>query len=295
LIVKGAIDMKKVIIPIVVFFLLITTLMSAYIVREDEYACINRFGKIIDIKSSAGLYFKVPFVDNKFVLPKKKILYDLKPSDVLTGDKKAMVVDNYVLWEISDPLKFYQSVSLISEAEKRLDAAVYNAVKNTMGTLEQASIINENLSGRGELDTVITSEVANQIKPYGIDIKDVRIKKLDLPVENEEYVYKRMISEREKIAEQYIAEGAYEAQKIKNEVDKQVTIMISEAKAKEQELLGEGEAEHIKILADAYSGEKMEFYEFIRSLEALKASLKGDKTLVLPIDSPLTKYLVKDK
>ncbi|NLL06852.1 MAG: protease modulator HflC [Clostridiaceae bacterium] len=287
--------MKKVIIPIVVFFLLITTLMSAYIVREDEYACINRFGKIIDIKSSAGLYFKVPFVDNKFVLPKKKILYDLKPSDVLTGDKKAMVVDNYVLWEISDPLKFYQSVSLISEAEKRLDAAVYNAVKNTMGTLEQASIINENLSGRGELDTVITSEVANQIKPYGIDIKDVRIKKLDLPVENEEYVYKRMISEREKIAEQYIAEGAYEAQKIKNEVDKQVTIMISEAKAKEQELLGEGEAEHIKILADAYSGEKMEFYEFIRSLEALKASLKGDKTLVLPIDSPLTKYLVKDK
>jgi membrane protease subunit HflC len=295
LIVKGAIDMKKVIIPIVVFFLLITTLMSAYIVREDEYACINRFGKIIDIKSSAGLYFKVPFVDNKFVLPKKKILYDLKPSDVLTGDKKAMVVDNYVLWEISDPLKFYQSVSLISEAEKRLDAAVYNAVKNTMGTLEQASIINENLSGRGELDKVITSEVANQIKPYGIDIKDVRIKKLDLPVENEEYVYKRMISEREKIAEQYIAEGAYEAQKIKNEVDKQVTIMISEAKAKEQELLGEGEAEHIKILADAYSGEKMEFYEFIRSLEALKASLKGDKTLVLPIDSPLTKYLVKDK
>ena len=287
--------MKKVIIPIVVFFSLIAILMSAYIVKEDEYACVKRFGKIVDIKASAGLYFKVPFTDSKFVLPKKKILYDLQPSDVLTEDKKAMVVDNYVLWEISDPLKFYQSVSLVSEAEKRIDAAVYNAVKNTMGTLVQASIINEELSGRGELNEVVTNEVANQIKPYGIDIKDVKIKRLDLPVENGEYVFKRMISEREKIAEQYIAEGAYEAQKVKNEVDKQVTIMISEAKAKEQELLGEGEAEHIRILADAYSGEKMEFYEFIRSLEAMKTSLKGDKTLVLPLDSPLTKYLVKDK
>lgn len=287
--------MKKIIISIVGFIALIAILMSAYIVKEDEYACVKRFGKVVDIKDSAGLYFKVPFLDNKFVLPKKKILYNLQPSNVLTEDKKAMVVDNYVIWEINDPLEFYKSVSLISEAEKRIDAAVYNAVKNTMGTLKQTSIINEKLSTRGEFNEAVTEEVANQIRHYGIDVKDVKIKRLDLPVENEEAVYKRMISEREKIAEQYLAEGDYEAQKIKNEVDKEVAILISQAKAKEQELLGEGEAEHMRILADAYSGEKMEFYEFIRSLEAMKASLKGDKTLVLPLDSPLTKYLVTDK
>ena len=287
--------MKKIVIPIVVFFTLVVILTSAYIVKEDEYACIKRFGKVVDIKDSAGLYFKVPFLDSKFEFPKKKILYDLQASNVLTEDKKAMVVDNYVVWEISDPLEFYKSVGLISEAEKRIDAAVYNAVKNTMGTLKQTNIINEKLSQRGELNETVTEEVANQIKHYGINIIDVKIKKLDLPVENEESVYKRMVSEREKIAEQYIAEGEYEAQKIKNDVDKEVAILISQAKAKEQELLGEGEAEYMKIIADAYSGDKMEFYEFIRSLEAMKTSLKGEKTLVLPIDSPITKYLISDK
>lgn len=284
--------MKKVIIPIVALFALVVILMSAFMVREDEYAFVKRLGKVVDIKTSAGLYFKVPFIDSKFVLPKKKILYDLEPSSVITKDKKAMVVDNYVIWEITDPLQFYKSFSLISEAENRIDAAVYNAVKNKMGTLEQNSIINEELSGRGDFNDAVTQEVANQVKLYGIKIVDVEIKRLDLPEENEESVYKRMISEREKIAEQYLAEGSYEAQKIKNEVDKQVNILISEAKAKEQELLGEGEAQHIKILADAYSGDKMEFYEFIRSLEAMKTSLKGDKTLVLPLDSPITKYLI---
>lgn len=286
--------MKKIIIGIAALLAIMVLVSSAYIVNEDEYACIKRFGKIIDTKSSAGLYFKVPFMDSKFVLPKKKIVYDLQPSNVLTKDKKAMVIDNYVIWQITDPLEFYKSVSLVSEAEKRIDASVYNAVKNIMGTLEQSSIINEELSGRGALNDAVTEEVSNQMKRYGIQIQDVEIKRFDLPSENEESVYKRMISEREKIAEQYLAEGNYEAQKIKNEVDKQVSIMISEAKAKEQELLGEGEAEHIKILADAYSGDKMEFYEFIRSLEAMKKSLKGDKTLVLPLDSPLTKYLVND-
>jgi len=287
--------MKKFIIPIVAFFALIVLFASAYIVKEDEYVVIRRFGKIVEVKQSAGLNFKVPFMDNRLVLPKKMIQYDMQPSDVLTKDKKAMVVDNYVVWQITDPEKFYKTLTLVSKAETRINAAVYNVIKNTMGTLERDSIINEELSGRGEFNKVITENVANQIEYYGIEIKDVKIKRLDLPTENEESVYKRMISERERIAEQYIAEGNYEAQKIKNEVDKNVAIMISEAEAKEQELLGEGEAEHIRILADAYSGDKKEFYEFIRSLEALKASLTGDKTLVLPLDSPLTKYLVTDK
>lgn len=282
---------KKIIAVSALLIALIVVSMSVFIVTEGEYVCIKRFGKIIETKSKAGLYFKVPFVDSKIILPNKKLLYDLKASNVLTKDKKDMVIDNYVVWQISNPIEFVKSITFISEAEKRIDAAVYNSVKNTMGTLEQTSIINEKLSARGEFNQAVTNEVSRQLKGYGISVYDVKIKRLDLPPENEEAVCKRMISEREKIAEQFKAEGEYEARKIKNEVDKEVNILISQAKAKEQELLGEGEAEYIKILADTYSGEKKEFYEFIRTLEAMKKSLKGEKTLVLPLDSPLTKYL----
>lgn len=281
---------KKIIAVGVVVFALIIFFTSAFIVTEGEYVCIRRFGKIIETKDTAGLYFKVPFIDDKLTLPNKKIIYDLAPSNVLTKDKKDMVIDNYVIWQISDPVEFIKSVGFVSEAERRIDAAVYNTVKNTMGTLEQNSIINEKLSGRGEFNKTVTDEVARQLMDYGITVFDVQIKKLDLPIENEETVFRRMISEREKIAEQYKAEGEYEANKLKNEVDKEVNILISEANAKAQELIGEGEAEYIRILADAYSGEKKEFYEYIRTLEAMKKSLKGEKTLVLPLDSPLTKY-----
>lgn len=281
---------KRIIAVCAVVFALIILFMSTFIVTEGEYVCIRRFGKIIDTKESAGLYFKVPFIDDKLTLPNKKIVYDLTPSNVLTRDKKDMVIDNYVIWQISDPVEFVKSIGFISEAERRIDAAVYNTVKNTMGTLEQNNIINEKLSGRGEFNKTVTDEVARQLKDYGIVVFDVQIKRLDLPVENEETVFKRMISEREKIAEQFRAEGEYEANKLKNEVDKEVNILISEANAKAQELIGEGEAEYIKILADAYSGDKKEFYEYIRTLEAMKKSLKGEKTLILPLDSPLTKY-----
>ncbi len=281
---------KRIIAVCAVVFALIILFMSTFIVTEGEYVCIRRFGKIIETKESAGLYFKVPFIDDKLTLPNKKIVYDLTPSNVLTRDKKDMVIDNYVIWQISDPVEFVKSIGFISEAERRIDAAVYNTVKNTMGTLEQNNIINEKLSGRGEFNKTVTDEVARQLKDYGIVVFDVQIKRLDLPVENEETVFKRMISEREKIAEQFRAEGEYEANKLKNEVDKEVNILISEANAKAQELIGEGEAEYIKILADAYSGDKKEFYEYIRTLEAMKKSLKGEKTLILPLDSPLTKY-----
>ena len=284
--------MKKILIGIVAILAIILVSTSMYIVREGEYVSIRRFGKIIDTKSSAGLNFKVPFMDSKFVLPKKKIVYDLTASSVLTKDKKSMIIDNYVIWQINDPLQFIKSVGYTTEAEKRLDAAVYNAVKNIMGTFEQNNIIDEKLSGRGELNDAITKEVARQLENYGITVFDVQIKKLDLPPENEESVYRRMISEWEKIAGQYKAEGEREATKIRNEVDKQKNILISEAEARGQELIGEGEAEYIRILSDAYSGDKKEFYEFIMTLEAMKKSLKGDKTLVLPIDSPLTKYLI---
>ncbi|TYQ18278.1 UNVERIFIED_CONTAM: protease FtsH subunit HflC [Acetivibrio alkalicellulosi] len=285
--------MKKIAIVFVVLIVgLILLASSAYTVNEGEYVCIRRFSKIIEIKSSPGLNFKMPFLDSMIRLPNKQIAYDLKASNVLTRDKKDMLIDNYVIWKISDPLRFITSVTFISEAEKRIDAAVYNSVKNTMGTLEQNSIINKKLSGREMVDEAVTTEVGRQLSNYGIEVLDVKIKRLDLPPENESAVHKRMISEREKIAEQYRAEGEYEARKIKNEVDKEASILISEAKAMEQQLIGEGEAEYIRILSEAYSDDKKEFYEFVRTIDAMKKSLQGDKTIILPIDSPITRYFI---
>jgi modulator of FtsH protease HflC len=281
--------------PIVIIFAVILIIIiaasSIIIVNEGEYVYVRRFSKIVKIIDEPGLYFKTPFIEDKNVLPKMKKLYDLKPSDVLTLDKKAMLVDNYVVWQIIKPLEFVKTVSFVTEAEKRIDAAVYNAVKNTMGMLEQNSIINEELSNRGNLDELVTSEASKQLLPYGIKIWDVKIKRLDLPESNEQAVFSRMISERQRISTQYIAEGNLESEKIKNEVNKKVTILISESSAKAEETLGEGEAEYMRILSEAFSGDKLEFYEFTRTLEAYKNSLKGEKTLIIPSDSQFAKYL----
>lgn len=276
---------------LVVVGLAIVLLMASFTVNEDEYGCVKRFGKIIEVREEPGIAFKVPFMDQVTTLPKTKIVYNLTPSDVLTADKKAMVIDNYVVWRITDPIQFIKSVTYIAEAEKRIDAAVYNVVKNTMGTLQQNEIINEKQSGRGKFDMLVTESVSAQLQNYGITVLDVKVKRLDLPAANEKAVFSRMISEREKIAAQFKAEGEYEASKIKNEVSKEMNILKSQAKAREQELIGEGEAAYMKILADAYSGDKKEYYEYIRTLEAMKKSLKGNKTLILPLDSPITKYL----
>lgn len=291
--------MKKILITLTIIIAIIALLGSLVVVKEDQYACIKRFSQVVDIKQNAGLKFKLPFVDSVQIFQKNKQIYDLSPSDVLTADKKAMIVDNYVVWKISDPLLFIKTVSYVSEMEKRIDATVYNAVKNKFGTLEQTEIINERMVTESSDDEIvsfneqITESVKNQLKDYGIEIVDVNIKRLDLPMDNENAVFNRMISERSQIAAGFKAEGGFEASKIINETDKNVGIILSQAKATGEQLKAEGEAEYMRILAEAYSGsERSEFYEFIRKLDALKKSMKGEKTIILPIGSPLTEILL---
>lgn len=281
----------KAIIVTAAVIIAIILLSNIIIVYEGEYACIQKFGKVVDVYSKPGVYLKTPFIENKIIFPKKKLLYDLQPSEVLTIDKKQMLVDNYVIWQIEDPLTFVKRVNYIPKAEKLIDQTAYNVIKNTLGKLEQSSIINEESSERGNLGEIITEETRQLLDSQGIKIWDVKIKRLDLPEDNEQAVYRRMISERDRISAQHIAEGKLEADKIKNEVDKNVRITISEAEQKAQEIIGEGEAEYMQIVAEAFSGEKQEFYEFTRSLEAYKKALKGKKTLIIPIDSPFAKYL----
>ena len=286
---------KWIIAAIVVLAVIICVSTSVYTVAENEYACVVRFEKIISTTDTPGLHFKVPFIDGVKRFPKAVMLYDISPSEVLTSDKQNMTVDSYVLWEISDPLKFYQTLGTIPVAEQRLDALTYNALKTIMGTLAQHDIINEDdAMGRNDIYAGIASNVAELADTYGIQIVDIKIKRFDLPEANEQAVYARMISERNQIAEKYTADGEYDASIIRNDVDKQVNIIISNAQAEAAKLEAEGEQEYMRILAEAYdTEEKKEFYEFTLALDALKASLNGDeKTLILGPDSPLAEILM---
>ena len=289
--------MKKSLIAVIAVVLVAAICLSGamFTVRENEYACTVRMSKIIDTTGQSGLHFKVPFLDSVKYFPKATMLYDIPPSEVLTADKQNMTVDCYVLWNIADPLRFYQSLGNTTVAEERLNALTYNALKNVMGTLSQSDIINmEDGAARNDIYEGITADVDTLAANYGIKVEDVKIKRFDLPEANESAVYTRMISERRQIAKKYTADGNYEASLIRNDVDKQVNIIVSNAEAEAAKLVAEGEAEYMRMLADAYnSPEKQAFYEFTLALDALQSTLDGsEKTIILSRDSDLAQILM---
>ena len=286
---------KSVMIGIIVLLAVVLLANAFYTVEENEYACTFRFSEIVDTKSEAGLYFKIPFIDQVKYFSKATQLYDIPPSEVLTSDKQNMTVDCYILWKISDPQQFYRALGTPQKAEERLDAITYNALKTAMGTLAQADIINmEDGALRNEIYESIATIVDTQAKTYGIHVEDVKIKQFDLPESNLNAVYTRMISERNQMAEKYTAEGSKEANLIRNEVNKDVNILISNAQVAAAKRIADGEAEYMRILASAYDTEaERAFYEFTLALEALRASLNGDeKTIVLDENSELGKILM---
>ncbi len=278
---------KRAILIVIAVAVLMILPSCIVVTNENEYSLVRQFGKVDHIVADAGVSFKLPFIQSVDTLPKQTLLYDLYPSDVITSDKKTMICDSYVLWKITDPLKFSQTLSSsISNAENRLDTIVYNSTKNVISSLTQDDVI----SGRdGELSQAIITNIGTSLDQYGITLLSFETKQLDLPSDNKSAVYERMISERANIAATYTAEGSSEAQKIKNTTDKEVTILISDAEKQAEILVAEGEAEYMRILSEAYAdASRQEFYTFVRSLDALKASMKGDnKTVILSPDSPI--------
>lgn len=280
---------------LIIIIAAIVLFSSMYTVREDEFGIVKMFGKITTVRDEAGLYLKVPFVEEVSSLPKNKLMYDVPSSELLTSDAKSLVVDNYVIWVIEDPTLFTQRVGTVNEMEKRLDATIYSVVKNTMGTKLQTEIISAGEGNRNEVNKQITEQVnSNLSSEYGVSVLSVEIKKLDLPTDNESAVYARMISDREQIAAALKAEGELEASKIRNETDKQAAIIVSAAKAESDKISGEAEAEYMRIMAAAYnSTEKQEFYEFLRSLDAARISMSdGKKVLILPASSVIGKIFI---
>ena len=286
---------KSAVLIIVLVLAALLAVNSLFTVRENQYACTVRFSKIIDTTDQSGLHFKVPFLDSVKYFSKATQFYDIPPSEVLTSDKQNMTVDCYILWSISDPKLFYQTLGSTAVAEQRLDALTYNELKTVMGTLAQADIINMNDGAeRNQIYEDISADVDSLAKTYGIHVEDVKIKQFDLPESNLNAVYSRMISERNQMAEKYTADGNYEASIIRNNVDKQVDIIVSNAEAEAAKLEAEGEAEYMRMLAAAYdSKDKQEFYEFTLALDALKSSLNGDqKTVILDGSSELARILM---
>lgn len=273
-----------VVILIVVLFLAVN---SIFVIRENQYGLVREFGRIERVISQPGLYFKIPFIQEKDIVTKELLLYDIAKSDVITKDKKSMIVDSFVLWHVTDPKIFAQTLNTSTvNAEGRINVTVYNAIKNVISSMTQADII----AARGqELVSLIMGNLSG-INQYGIEITTVEIKLLDLPEDNKDAVFERMISERGNIAATYIAEGNSEAQVIRNTTDKETALMISEAEKDAEILKAEGEAEYMKEISKAYDGEmKADFYSFTRSLDALKKALEGkDKTVILDKDSPIT-------
>ena len=285
---------KGMIIAVIAILVIILASNCFYTVAENQYACVVEFSKIVSTTDQPGIHFKVPFLHSVKYFSDATQLYDIPPSEVITLDKQNMTVDCYVLWEISDPLKFYQTLGTTSVAEQRLGDQTYTALKNAMGTLAQADIINMEDGGkRNEIYDGIATTVNEKAQAYGINVLDVKIKRFDLPESNLNAVYSRMISERNQMASKFTADGNYEASIIRNDVDKQVNIMVSNAQAAAAKLEAEGEAEYMRLLAAAYnSQDKKDFYEFILALDALKQSLTGEeKTIILDADSKLAQML----
>ena len=278
---------KKIGILIGVSAVVVAVGASVTVTQQNEYKLIRQFGKVDRVISSSGISFKIPFIESTQSLPKETLLYDLAASDVITKDKKTMISDSYVLWKISDPLKFAQTLnSSVESGESRINTAVYNATKNAISSMSQDQVIT---SRDGELSDMVMEAIGTNMDQYGIGLLKFETKQLDLPDDNKEAVYERMISERDNIAATYKAEGNSEAKVIRNKTDKEVAIQISDAKKQAEILEAEGEQEYMKILAQAYGEEdRSEFYSFVRSLDALKTSMKGeDKTVILSADSPI--------
>ena len=278
---------NKIIGTVVAIILLIFIVNAMFVIRENQYGIVKEFGKIEKVVSEPGLYVKLPFIQEVDTVSKELQLYDIAKSDVITQDKKSMIVDSFVLWRITDPKVFAQTLNTSqANAEGRIDVAVYNSIKNVISSMTQSDII----AARGqELTNYIMSGISS-INQYGIEITSVEIKLLDLPEDNKDAVFQRMISERENIAATYTAEGNSEAQVIRNTTDKEAAMLISDAEKQAEILNAEGEAEYMRIMSEAYNdASKADFYSFTRSLDALKNSISGDnKTIILDKDSPLT-------
>ena len=273
-----------------IFIIIFFGLSTIIIVDETEQIVILQFGKPVRTLKEPGLNWKLPAplqTSNSF--EKRLLEYDVPPEEILSKDKKSLIIDNYVRWRITDPLLFLQTVAAIPTAKTRLDDIVYSELRQELGTHDMVEIITENRELIMEKVTIASNEETSK---YGIEVIDVRIRRVDLPQENEASIYARMEAERKRQANKFRSEGEEEAQKIRAATDRDKTVILADAYKTSQEIRGEGEAKALDIYASSFSKDP-KFYEFIRTLETFEKVIDDKTTLVLPGDSKLFKELVQ--
>jgi len=275
-------SLPVILISLFIAFVIVT--QSAYTVDETEKAIVLQLGKPMGLTKEPGLHFKLPFIQNVLHFDARILDYDSRPAEILTKDKKNMMVDNYSKWKIVDPLRFYTTLRTLPMGQARLDDIIYAELRVLLGQHTLTEVVT---TKRAQIMEEVTKKSNELIQEYGIEVIDVRIKRTDLPAETQRAVFNRMIAEREREAKTYRAEGEETADNIRSRAERERSILLAEATKTGQKLRGEGDAQSIKIFADALSQDP-EFYDYIRTLEAYKKTF-GDKTQV--ILTPSSPYL----
>lgn len=278
---------KSAVLLILLVLVVIGMIQTFFTVHETRRAIVLQLGKPVGGVREPGLHFKLPFVQNVIHFDSRILEYDAKPAEILTSDKKALVVDNFSKWRISDPLAFYQTVRTFAGAQARLDDIIYSQLRVALGRYTLTQIVS---SKRSEIMQQVTQRSSELIEEFGIEVLDVRIKRTDLPTENERAIFGRMRAERERQAKQYRSEGQEEAAKIRSTADREKSVLLADAKQKAEALRGEGDAEAIRVYAESL-GRDPEFYAFKRSLDAYVKTFGGETKVVLTPESRFFRFL----
>lgn len=266
---------------------------NLFVVKEGEYKVIRQFGEVVRIDSKPGLSYKLPFIQSVSTLPKYQMTYDVSQAEINTKDKKRILIDNYAIWRIEDPKSMISNARTLEAAESRMEEFIYSVTRTELGQLNYDEIINDEKSSRGSLNDRITDKVNELLSNdnYGISVTDVRMKRTDLPAENEQSVFTRMISERHSTAQDYLSQGDARKNIIEAETDQEVNEIISKAKAEAEQIRSEGESEAAKIYNSAFSKDP-EFYSLYRTLESYKKTIGDETVIILPSDSPYARLLM---
>ncbi|MEC2071712.1 protease modulator HflC [Alkalihalophilus marmarensis] len=284
---------KLIAVAIILITILATIISNLFIVEQGEYKVVRQFGEVVRVVDEPGLSYKLPFIQSVTTLPKYQMIYDIPPAEINTLDKKRMLADHYALWRIEDPQLMISNAATIERAEAIMGEIIFSAIRAELGQLNFDEIINEEKSSRGSFNEMVRERVNEALERsnYGIILTDVRMKRTDLPEENEEAVYRRMISERQSTAQDYLSQGDAEANRIKANTDREVQEIVATATADARVIEGEGEEEAASIYNDAF-GRDPDFYQLYRTLQSYEQTIGEETVIVLPADSPYARILM---
>jgi modulator of FtsH protease HflC len=263
-----------VVLAVILVFAGIALTNALFIVDQVEQALVLQFGQPRRVIRTPGLWVKRPFLEDVKRYDNRLLDFEPPPEEVIVSDQKRLVVDTYTRYRITDPLLFYQTVNTEVGVRARLSAMVNGSLRRVLGNVTLSALLSHD---RSAIMGQIRDEVAEQGKSFGIDVVDVRIRRADLPEENSQAIYARMVSERQQQAAQYRGEGAEAAQTVRANADRERTVIIADAQRSAQKVRGDGDAESIRLYADAF-GQDKEFFAFYRSMQAYRDALNGRST-----------------